>query len=393
MKKNGTRILSFDSVGGASGDMILAAMLGLGVDLARLKRQLATLRIGKFDIVVSRCSGSGLGGQRATVKIPHGHHEHRHLSDIRRLIVRSKLDEAAKQLSIRVFETLAAAEAKVHGVPVEEIHFHEVGALDSIIDIVGSCAALHMLGVAEVRVGALPLGHGAIRISHGILPCPAPATVILLRGHPVVDVDEPSETVTPTGAALLMTWQKVLKSRGSTGTISAISHGFGHRTLTGRPNMLRAILSETIEAADHDQCLVLECNIDDTVPELVGALSQKLMEDGALDVFTTAVQMKKQRPGTLLTVLCRPADRETVLNRIFSESTTFGVREHLVSRTILQRRIEAVTTRYGKVRVKIGTWKGRDITRSPEHDDCARLAAKHGVPVRTVYEQASAARA
>ncbi|MBA4389060.1 MAG: TIGR00299 family protein [Verrucomicrobia bacterium] len=386
--------ISFDSIGGASGDMILATMLGLGVDLALLKKQLASLKIGRFDIVVSKCSEYGLNGQRVTVKIPHEHHPHRHLSDIRRLIRRSSLDERTKRLSMRVFERLAAAEGKVHGVSPEEVHFHEVGAMDSIIDIVGSCAALCMLGVTGVRAGSLPLGHGTIKTAHGVLPCPAPATVELLKGYPVMDVDEPFETVTPTGAALLVTWQEELGASHQSSIITAVAQGFGHRKLAGRPNMLRAVLSETAGGADseeHDQCLILESNLDDTVPELIGSLSQKLMEKGALDVFSIPVQMKKQRPGTLLTVLCRPASRETMIDLIFSESTTFGVREHIADRTILARRIEEVTTRYGKVRVKIGTRKGKDITRSPEHDDCAGLAARHGVPVRRVYEQAVAA--
>lgn len=404
------KILRFDSVGGASGDMILASLLGLGVDLKMLIERLSTLGIERFDIIPKTVSDAGLSGIRIVVDVPHGdHHPHRHLQDIRTLINGSRLSDRTKAMSIAVFEKLAEAEARVHGTTKDEVHFHEVGAMDSIIDVVGSCAALEMLNVDAVTVGPLPCGCGSFKTAHGVMPNPAPATVELLKGHPVVQTDEPFELVTPTGAALLMVWKEsgvrylpcealakqgqVSGVKGQEMAIMAQANGFGHRTFSGRPNLLRAILLEARnqDPGSRDDCLILESNIDDTNPELIGALAQKLMDQGALDAFTTAIQMKKQRPGVLLTVLCRPESRDTLVDLIFSESTTFGIREHLTHRTMLERRHVEVKTPYGTVRVKVGSWKGRDITRSPEHEDCVRCAKANNVPVREVYEAAAKA--
>jgi uncharacterized protein (TIGR00299 family) protein len=269
--------------------------------------------------------------------------------------------------------------------------------VDAIVDIVGSCAALDMLGVGAVRVGPLPLGTGTLTCEHGILPVPAPATVEILGAHPVVQTDEPAELVTPTGAALLMTWKELAGSdtdAAKAGTIQRVGYGLGHKALKTRPNCLRGMLVESRagETAPEDACVVLECNLDDTVPELLGSLCQRLMEKGALDVFTTPVQMKKQRPGTLLTVLCLPSDREPFVEMIFAETTTFGIRHRSTQRTVLDRRHADVETPYGTVRVKIGSWQGKDITHAPEHEDCVRCAREHSVPVRTVYEAALRAR-
>jgi len=412
MKKKGNPgqlTLRFDSVGGASGDLILSSLVALGVDPSKIHRGLSSLSAGSFKLQVKTVSEHGFAGKQLSVKIKHSHHHHRHLDDILSMIRKSRLSPWVKNLSTQVFRKLAAAEAKVHGTTPDKIHFHEVGAVDSIVDIVGSCLALEILGVNAVTVNALPLGHGTVECEHGTLPLPAPAVVELLKKHPVIQVDEPFETVTPTGAALLMTWKEFLPAKPSASlAILKTGLGFGHHRFKNRSNSLRATLLENIDAdqdkalradasgvalgAKTDECLVLECNIDDTIPELIGSLCQNLMKKGALDVFTTPVQMKKQRPGTLLTVLCKPADRDRLVKMIFAESTTFGIREHLTRRTILQRRHITVMTPYGKVRVKIGSLNGRDITASPEHDDCVKCAAKHNVPVRRVYELALRAR-
>ncbi len=398
------KTLRFDSVGGASGDMILAVLVGLGVDIRTLTRQLQSLKIGRFRISKKRVSDHGLTGARINVDTPASRAQPaRGLRDIRKLIGKSRLSPRVKALSLRVFERLARAEAKVHGTTPDKVHFHEVGAMDSIIDIVGACAGLEMLGIDRVVVGPLPCGRGTIHVQHGVLPNPAPATVEQLKGHPVVQTEEPFELVTPTGAALLMEW-KGEEVRGQRSEVRerkeiivASANGFGHRKLAGRPNLLRATILEDLASPAPitnnqepitDNCLVLETNIDDCSPEVVGYLSQRLMELGALDVFTTPVQMKKQRPGILLTVLCKPALRDLMIETIFRESTTFGIREHMTRRMVLQRRHVAVRTSYGKVRVKIGTWKGKDITRSPEYDDCVRCASTRNVAVRTVYESA-----
>lgn len=392
------KILRFDSVGGASGDMILASLIGLGIDVQALREQLASLPIEQFEIREKPFSDHNLKGTQVTVDVPNSDRlTERNLNDIRGIINKSGLSDQVKAMSVRVFERLAKVEARVHNTSPEKIHFHEVGAMDSIVDIVASCAALEMFEVDGVAVGPLPLGHGTIQCEHGIIPVPVPATLELLKGHPVVETDEPFELVTPTGAAILMEWKKKGPSDHRTiglsdgkSVVVATANGFGHRKLNDRANMLRATIMKTVDkdSVSADECLVLECNLDDTIPELLGSLSQKLIEKGALDVFMTPVQMKKQRPGTLLTVLCRPQDRELFLDIIFSESTTFGIREHMTQRTFLERRHVEVETPYGKIRVKTGSWKGKDITRAPEHDDCVRCAKARNVPVRTVYEAA-----
>jgi uncharacterized protein (TIGR00299 family) protein len=380
------KILSFDSVGGASGDMILATMISLGADITEVNRQLQTLRIEPFAIEPIPHEDRGIFGLRVAVHVHDHHHPHRHFADIRHLIQSSDIDPVAKAMSIDVFSRLAQAEGKVHNCTPEHVHFHEVGAMDSIIDIVGSCIAHRLLEIEQVYVGTLPVGHGTFEADHGILPIPAPATAELLLGHPIMDGNEPFELVTPTGAAILMTWKNTERPPDGA-VIRQTGYGFGTRTLNHRANMLRAFLMETADKdARTDEAVVLECNLDDMVPELIGALTQNLLKTGALDVFTTPIQMKKQRPGTRLTVLSRLADRETLMDLIFTGSTTFGIREYTVRRTLLERQHRTVQTVYGAVRVKIGSWKGRAITHSPEYEDCVQCAARSGVSVRTVYE-------
>lgn len=313
------------------------------------------------------------------------------MRQIRGILRRSRLPGRVKTLSLAVFTRLAEAEGRVHGVAPDDVHFHEVGAVDSIVDIVGACLALELLGIQAVDVGPLPEGQGFVRCAHGVMPIPVPATADLLKGHPVSLTREPFELVTPTGAALLMTWKSMLPAAGATsGRLQETGTGFGTRTLQDRPNLLRALLidTDTPPVGGDGACLVLECNLDDSNPEWIGSLTTTLLEAGALDVFTTAVQMKKQRPGTLLTVLCPPAARDRMLDLIFRESTTFGIREHLTSRTMLERRHVSVTTAFGVIRVKEGLWQGDVVTRAPEHEDCAKAASRHAVPLRTVYAAA-----
>lgn len=391
------RVLWFDSVGGASGDMILASLVDLGVRPADLNEALASLGDMHLSIEAHQHSSHGIQGTRLTVhtREHHGSHSHaghaphRHLSDIESMIKPGSLPDEVKRNSLGAFLRLAQAEATVHGSSPYEVHFHEVGALDAIADIVGACHALHLLRVDKVGCSPLPQGHGTIECAHGILPNPAPGTVELLKGFPVSHADEPFELVTPTGAALLSSWRSI-NTWPDGWIIKAVGHGFGQRTLKSRPNLLRATLLEPPPQnhADPESCLVLETNIDDTTPELVGALVQKLLSAGAFDAFTTAIQMKKQRPGTLLTVLCSPDRKAIMLDLIFTESTTFGVREHLTRRTLLEREIIKVETPYGAIRLKLGRWHGTPVTASPEYEDCLAAAALHNVPVRVVYEHA-----
>lgn len=388
------RIIQFDCVGGASGDMLLATLIDLGADIVKLSSTLATLKVGKFELKARRTVADGLRGVRVDVRLPAPHHGHPHrgLKDIVSLIRRSGLPAAVKAQSCIVFNRLAVAEARVHGTTPNRIHFHEVGAVDSIVDICGACLALHQLSVDAIMVNPLPLGHGTIRCAHGILPSPSPATVELLKGSAVVAVDEPHELVTPTGAALLTTWRSAESLPGGY-TLTGCGIGIGHRRLETRPNIARAFLFEAVAgtASGQDECVVLECNLDDMTPQLVGDLTRRLLEQGALDVFTTAVQMKKQRPGILLTALCRPAQRAKLIHLLFTASTTFGIREHIAQRTILVRRMIPVQTPYGMVQIKVGEWRGRIVTRTPEYEDCLVCADRRGVPVKVVYAAAQAA--
>lgn len=389
------KIIYFDSVGGASGDMMLACLLDLGAELEIIRQDLRKVVQDNFSIRVEKVRRNGLKGTRVEVETSrhdgHDHgHQHRNLGDIEKLIGKSRLSASVKKNALNVFRRLAQAEAKTHGVRLRKVHFHEVGALDSIIDIVGSCLAIEQLGVEKVAVSHLPLGRGVIKCTHGVLPSPAPATLELLKGFAVEQTDEKFELVTPTGAALLTTLKNIERVPAGAKPVRA-GYGFGRFKLENRPNLLRATLFDCGHSSGKTEpCLVLECNLDDISPELVGNLSGRLFAGGALDVFITPVQMKKGRPGFLLTVLSAPEKRETMLDVIFRESTTFGAREHIVQRTVLPRRFEIVKTPYGKTRVKIGSWREKDVTAAPEYEDCRKLAEKANVPVRAVYEAALA---
>ena len=382
-------MLYFQGLGGASGDMILAALASLGVDLDSVEQAVSRLAGTPIRLRVEPASSHALHGVRVHVEAPEDSPStrHRSLADILTLIGNGDLPPGVQAQSERVFMRLAEAEADVHNTTPDAIHFHEVGALDSIADIVGCCLGLDRLAVDDVAVAPLPIGCGTVECAHGIYPTPAPATAWLLRDSAVVQTDEPFELVTPTGAALLTTWRSLaLVPPGS--RLVQIGYGFGHRTLNGRPNVLRAMLFEPPVESEGDSCLVLECHVDDTTPELIGQFTEKALAAGALDVYTTGVQMKKQRPGTLVTILCRLDDREAVLDLLFRETTTFGVRESVSQRTTLKRRMETVETPFGPVRVKVGTWRGDDVTVAPEMDDCIRLASEAGVSTRSVYEAA-----
>ena len=383
------RLLQLNSVGGASGDMILGTLIDLGASVDELTTALRELPIDPFAITVEPAEGAGMHGTRATVELETPeHHVHRHLSDILPIIDNSNLPDPVKAKSARVFRCIAEAEATVHNTTPEKIHFHEVGAMDSIIDIIGSCLALHLLKIDGVIVNQIPVGTGTIQCAHGEMPIPVPATVEILKGEALTYTEEPFEMVTPTGAALLKCW-KTASAPPAGARITTTGIGFGQRTLNSRPNIIRGMIldTETLNPSD-TSCMVLECNLDDTTAELIGALTVDLLEKGAVDVFTSSIQMKKQRAGTLLTVICHHADREIMIDTIFAGSTTFGIREYAVHRTVLDRRHETVDTEYGPIRIKIGSWKGSDITHSPEYEDCARAAKEHNVPVITVYDAA-----
>jgi uncharacterized protein (TIGR00299 family) protein len=373
--------------------MILAAMCDLGADAAALEACVRSLPVERFRILTEEVVEKGFRAKRVRVEVPDKHHPHRGLSDIVSLLDGAGFSAGLKTLAASVFKRLAAAEAVVHGTTPDRIHFHEVGAMDSIVDIVGCCFCLLDLRIDAVVVSPLPVGSGSTSGSHGVMPLPVPAVAELLRGQSVIQTSEPFEMVTPTGAALLAAWRDSFPppSPMPAMTISAIGTGAGRRVLNSRPNILRTILLEdsiTGHAAADDECTLLECNIDDCNPQLIGALAESLIRGPALDVFTVPIQMKKQRPGVLLSVMCPQDRRSECIRLIFEGSTTFGIRETTVRRTTLDRRHEVVETPYGPVRVKVGSVNGHDSVRSPEYEDCRALAEKHGVAVRRVYEAA-----
>ncbi|OGV48444.1 MAG: TIGR00299 family protein [Lentisphaerae bacterium GWF2_52_8] len=388
------KIIQFNSVGGASGDMILGALIGLGADIKALNETLHAILPGEdFSIEACPCESHGMCGIRASVRLARTEgHSHRKLAEIRKIAESAALPEKVRAMTVKTFESLARAEAKIHGTTPEEIHFHEVGALDSIIDITGSCLALHMLGTDATSLTPLPLGHGLIKCAHGTIPSPAPASIELLKGLPTLQVDEPFELVTPSAAALLSTWGNTPIPPGS--LIRECSYSFGQRLLKERPNLLRAIAYETPasnESCEWDSCSVLECNIDDSTPEIIGNACSKLMEAGALDVFTCPLQMKKQRPGVLLSVLCREEDRTRMIEMIFRQTSSFGIRVRSTERAILARRHVTASTPFGAVRIKVGSLRGEDISAAPEISDCAKLADEKGLSLRSVWEAAIAA--
>ncbi|MBV9849717.1 MAG: nickel pincer cofactor biosynthesis protein LarC [Armatimonadetes bacterium] len=384
----------FDCFSGISGDMTLGALLACaGADEARLREGLAALGVPGYELTVETVQRQGITATDVDVKLLETDRGHgRHLSDITRILRESRLSQRVQGQALAVFTRLADAEAKIHGTSREEIHFHEVGAVDAIVDIVGSCLLLEMLGVDRVAVSALPCGYGMIRCQHGLMPVPAPATVELLRGFPVYPVDIKGELVTPTGAALVTTLADPATA-GKMPAMRVLTSGYGagkKQFQPDMPNLLRVIIGETEDAADRTPrtVAVLETNLDDQNPEGFDLLMERAFAAGALDVFFAPVQMKKNRPATLVTVLCPPDKADALAGVIFRETGTFGIRVREQRRYTLERSWRAVQTEFGDIRLKVGRWQDEEITVAPEYEDCKRAAQQHGVPLRRIYDAA-----
>jgi hypothetical protein len=385
----------FDCIAGASGDMILGAMLDAGLPEATLRERLAGLHLKDFDLRCYRVNKNGFSAMKVDV-IVHDDVPARHLPDIEAIITASDLPPALQARAVAIFRRLGEVEAGIHGVPLEETHLHELGGVDTIVDVVGVLAGLEVLGVERVVVSPLPLGRGFVRGAHGQIPLPAPATVALLKGVPVVGSDLNLELVTPTGAALLTS---LAESYGPLPamTLAAVGYGAGRRDLP-IPNVLRLLLGDAPPAAGGlitETLTLLETNIDDLNPELYEYVMARLFEAGALDVFLAPIQMKKNRPATLLRVLCRPGDAELLSGILFAETSTLGVRRQSIARDSLPRASHTVETPYGPVRVKVARWGEGQVQfkTAPEYDDCRRLAEAVGVPLREVYRAAERAAA
>jgi len=378
------KIAYFDCFAGASGDMILGALLDAGFSIKTLQNELKKLDLHGYKLTAAKNEKNHLTGTKFDVQIPHEHH-HRTLKHIRDLIMKSELSESVKKTSMSVFTRLAEAEAKIHNKNVEDVHFHEVGAVDSIVDIVGAAIGFHSLGIEEIYASKLPVGSGSIQCAHGTLPVPAPATLELLKGIPVYETGIDSELVTPTGAAILSTLSKGF-GRFPDMTIRTTGYGLGSRDLD-IPNLIRVIIGETAGETYQDAVQLIETNIDDMNPQFYDHVMDRLFTSGALDVFMTQIMMKKNRPGIVLSIIAAPDKVDTLSHILFEETTTLGVRiSEVKKRKILAREHVTVETPWGKGRAKIRVLDNGQKMTEPEYEDCRQLAGKNHIPVQTVYQ-------
>ena len=370
--------------------MILGALVGAGVDPNYLREQLSLLRVDGFSIDFETVDRSGLSATYARVETA-PEHKHRHLSDIKQIIEGSDLPEYVKVLSVQIFTRLAEAEARVHNEPIDHVHFHEVGALDAIIDVVGAAICFDYLDIEHFVCSPLHVGSGMVQMAHGRFPIPPPAVAELLKEVPFYATDIKGELLTPTGAAIITT------VCGDYGPIpqmrtESLGYGAGTREYKDFPNVLRVLLGETATGGATDERLwMLETNLDDASPQIIGHVMDRVLESGALDCFFTPVQMKKNRPGVLLSVLCGPGEKEAVMKLLFMETTTLGVRSYEVGRRALRRSVVRVETQYGPIDVKVAHLDGRVVNEMPEFEQCREAAAKAKVPLKIVEDAARVA--
>jgi hypothetical protein len=379
------KCLYFDCFAGISGDMTLGALLDLGVPLAYLKEGLKKLNLDGYQISVSTTRRMGIAGKKVQVKLDAHGHSHRSYRTIEALIRKSTLNAHIKELSSAIFYRLARAEAQVHRQKMADVHFHEVGAVDSIVDIVGSAICADYLKVETFSSSALPLGSGFVKCEHGTFPVPAPATLELLKGVPVYASEATGELVTPTGAAIVTALVKTFGVPPPM-IVSGVGYGAGSRDIPTIPNLLRLMFGETHSNQADEQVWVLEANIDDMNPEWSGFLMERLFAAGALDVIFIPAQMKKNRPGLLLQVICSEKQQPALLRIIFQESTTGGIRSYRTGRTCLERSYGKVKTKFGAIRVKIFRDGSKDSV-APEFEECKRVALQRGVPLKEVYAE------
>jgi uncharacterized protein (TIGR00299 family) protein len=387
-----SRVAYFDCASGASGDMLLGALVDLGLPLAALSEELAKVPLGGYRLEARKVLRSGWQATKVDVVVQeHGHgHHHRGLRDILGLLDGSRLDAGVKERASGLFRRLAEAEASVHGTSPEEVHFHEVGAIDSIVDIVGGVIGLAWLRADRFVASPLNVGTGTVSMSHGVFPVPPPATARLVQGVPVYGAGE-GELLTPTGALLVTGYA------GSYGPLPPLrpegtGQGAGTRDTPGRPNVLRLIVGESEQGAGAgERVVVLECEIDDMVPQIFGPLVDRLLQAGALDAYLTPVQMKKGRPGILVTALAAPGTKAAVEDVLFAETTTLGVRALEWDRTALEREVVPLDTPYGRIGIKLARRNGQIVNVQPEFDDCLRAAQACGRPVKEVWAAALAA--
>ena len=381
----------FDCFSGISGDMTLGALIDLGAPVPWLKESIAALPLPGFDITAKDVAYNGIHAKRVEVAV-HGGHHHRRFADIRALISGSPLPEPVKATAQSIFRRLAEAEAGVHGCSPEEVHFHEVGAVDAIVDVVGTALCLSRLGITEIVAAPVPNGRGFVDCRHGRLPVPAPATIAILKGVPTYGVEVECELTTPTGAAIVSTVAQTFGPMPPM-TVAAVGYGAGGRNLDPGPNLLRVMLGE--RSADRfgvknefkqDQIVVAESSIDNMNPEIFGFLMDRLFAEGALDVVWIPIQMKKNRPGTMVQVLCRRERLGSIARCILSETTSLGVRHHEAGRYLVEREVLTFDSSFGPIPVKRIRYPQGEVRLVPEYDVCKRIALEKAIPLRTVYD-------
>ena len=386
------KIAYFDCFSGAAGDMIVGACLDAGASPDHLREELAKLKLTEVDLRIEKVNKAGFAATSFNPVITHlNHTPHRHLPHILKIIAQAPLSNSVQKKASRIFTRLAQAEAKVHGCAVEKIHFHEIGAADAIMDIVGVAVALESLEIEKVYCSNLTVGGGTVQCEHGIVPVPAPATAELIKGIKITPTDIQQELLTPTGAAILT---ELSESFGPIPAmrIDATGFGAGQRDLPNQPNVLRLLIGQSNQpdqsSSLQDEVVVLEANIDDATPELIGHVTDQLTQAGALDVFCTSIAMKKNRPATSISIISRPQDTTKLEGILFTECTTFGIRRHTCQRSLLERKTEPVQTPYGQIRIKTGYYNGNPVTIAPEFEDCQNAARQHHVPLKTIMTQA-----
>ena len=392
---NTLRTAYFDCFCGISGDMVLGALVDAGADLRAIESELRKLGLEGWTISAEKVQRGQIFATHVNVATTEGHH-HRGLSIILDRIEKAQLAPRAAERARKIFTRLAESEAKVHHLPVEQVHFHEVGAVDSIVDIVGACVGFELLGVDDFACSPLDVGAGQVMTAHGLLPVPAPATADLLKGAPVYTSGIQKELVTPTGAAIATTlstsYTKIPEM-----TLKAIGYGAGSMDFPEKANVMRLLIGEreSVVAGEHSHgsadapITVIETNLDDMSPQIYGYFVERALAAGALDVFSTAVSMKKNRPGLLVTILCEPSNQARLTDLLFSETTTIGVRMHEARRRTLAREFLNVQTEFGEVRMKISRMNGSVLNATPEYDDCQRIAAAKGIPLKDVLAAAT----
>lgn len=389
------KILYYDCFAGISGDMNLGAMIDLGIDKDFLISELAKLNLSGYTIEVSRDKRHHIEGTRVTViltdkdeKLPH-----RNLKDIEQIIDSSTFNKKVKATSKIMFQKLAEAESKIHGMPIEKIHFHEIGAVDSIVDIVGAAVCFDSLKIDKVICSPVELGGGFVKCKHGTLPIPAPATIEILKGVPVKTGTVHSETTTPTGAAILATLVNEFTDKTDF-TIKKIGYGIGSKEMD-IPNILRVCLGESFEDSSYgtdvekETAIVIECNIDDMNPELYEHVMISLFNKGAFDTYLSSIIMKKSRPGIILSVLCNPSKEKEIIKTLFKETTTLGVRKYNVDKFNLKRKFKKIKTRFGEVTVKTAYYNDKIIRAKPEYEECKRIAREKNVSIQEIYNEVS----